>query len=276
VSVVKFFAEIEAGDIELVGGKGLSLGLLTQAKIPVPAGYVITTDAYKEFDDKEVDSHFTDSVLKAFDELGANRVAVRSSAIAEDSPDASWAGQFDSYLNVGRDELLTSIIKCWDSASSEIVESYAESSSTTKEQLAIAVVIQKMVDSEVSGVAFSVNPINKNSSEIMIEATYGLGELLVQGMVTPDNYIVNKNEPSILEKTIKTKLLKLVFSNGVNVEEPVPEYQKDESCLSEEQTIELAQLVVRIENYYGKPQDVEWALNDNTFSIVQSRPITTL
>lgn len=276
MSAVKWFDEIGNDEVGTVGGKGLSLARLSQAGISVPAGFVITTDAYRTAHDKNVDSALAEVILQAFDKLGAERVAVRSSAIAEDSADASWAGQFESYLNVARNELIESVQKCWASASSDIVSEYAESQSIGGDKLAIAVVVQKMADSEVSGVAFSVNPINKDNNQIMIEATYGLGELLVQGMVTPDNYLVDKTTFEILEKNTPLKTNMLVYSEGQNIEQPVPSEKADEPCLDEVQIVELARLVVDIENYYETPQDIEWALDKTKFYIVQSRPITTL
>lgn len=276
MNFIKRFDQIKENEIELVGGKALSLGRLIQANLPVPPGYVITTEAYRSLKSSSISSEFETDILKSFDELGAERVAVRSSAIAEDSPDASWAGQFESYLNVDRDQLLESIKKCWQSASSELVEAYAESQSTSNEQLAIAVVIQKMIDSDVSGVAFSVNPISKNDDELMVEAIYGLGELLVQGMVTPDNYIVAKTNFEIIEKQVKTKSTMLIYQDGENIEQRVPETHRDESCLDNNQLIELSKLIIKVEQYYDKPQDVEWALENNSFYLVQSRPITTL
>lgn len=276
MSAVKWFDKIANDEVGTVGGKGLSLARLTQAGISVPAGFVITTDAYRAAHDKNVDFALAEVILQAFDELGAERVAVRSSAIAEDSADASWAGQFESYLNVSKNELIESVQKCWASASSEIVSGYAESQSVGSDKLAIAVVVQKMADSEVAGVAFSVNPVNKDANQIMIEATYGLGELLVQGMVTPDNYLVDKTTFEILEKNTPLKTNMLVYSGGQNIEQPVPSEKADEPCLDEAKTVELARLVVGIENYYGTPQDIEWALDKTKFYIVQSRPITTL
>lgn len=276
MNYTKRFGDTSRADTNLVGGKGLSLGLLTQAGLPIPPGFVITTDAYKSAKDGGVDARLEEEILKAFDDLNAQRVAVRSSAIAEDSPNASWAGQFESYLNVQRAQLIDSVKKCWQSASSDLVESYAKSQSVGKEQLAIAVVVQKMVESEVSGVAFSVNPVTKNNDEIMIEAVYGLGELLVQGMVTPDNYVVNKHSLDLAEKQVRPKSKMLVYQNGANTEQPVPESRKDASCLSDSQIAELSKLIVNVERFYGKPQDVEWALEAGRFYIVQSRPITTL
>lgn len=276
MSYVKLFNEINDNDIDLVGGKGLSLARLTKASLPIPPGFVITTAAYRSFKDKIISQEFEQEVVNAFDALGAERVAVRSSAIAEDSPDASWAGQFESYLNIKRGQLIESIKKCWQSASSDVVESYAEGKSTNKNRLAIAVVVQKMVNSHVSGVSFSVNPITKNHDEIMIEAIYGLGELIVQGMITPDNYVISKQGFDVLHKSIKQKPIMLVYQNGQNVENPVPQEKQNESSLTDIQLSELAELICKIEQFYGKPQDVEWALENDNFFIVQSRPITTI
>lgn len=276
MSFIKLFDEVNKEEIELVGGKALSLSCLVQAGLPVPPGFVITTDAYKNLSGEGISSDFKKTVLGAFDNLGVERVAVRSSAIAEDSSDASWAGQFESYINVNREQLIDSVVKCWKSASSDTVNAYAEGKSTDKEQLAIAVVVQKMVKSEVSGVAFSVNPVTKDTAEIMIEAIYGLGELLVQGMITPDNYVVDKHSFEVKENVTKAKSTMLVYKDGKNVEQPVPEDQVDKSCLTDQQIVELSKLINKIELYYGSAQDIEWALEDNKFYIVQSRPITTL
>ncbi len=276
MSTVKWFNEIGKDEIGLVGGKGLSLARLSQAGIAVPPGFVITTEVYESTYGKGIDSTLTDTIIQAFDRLEVERVAVRSSAIAEDSVDASWAGQFESYLSVTRNELIESVQKCWSSASSEIVIGYAESQAIARDKLAIAVVVQKMIESEVSGVAFSVNPVNKDDSQIMIEATYGLGELLVQGMITPDNYLVDKLSFEILDKNIPHKTNMLTYSDSQNIEQPVSSERADEPCLDDDKIVELAHLVIEIEKYYGTPQDIEWALDKSEFYIVQSRPITTL
>lgn len=272
MNAVKWFSEIGSDEINLVGGKGLSLARLTQAGISVPSGFVITTEAYKN----GMSAELSGAIIESFNKLGVERVAVRSSAIAEDSADASWAGQFESYLNVTKDELIESVKMCWDSASSEIVSDYAKSQLVSEDKLAIAVVVQRMVDSDVSGVAFSANPVTKDVGQVMIEATFGLGELLVQGMVTPDNYLVDKASSEILEKHIPHKTNMLVFANGKNEEKSVPDDKVDKPCLEDSQIQELVSLVINIEEYYGSPQDVEWAFENSKFFVVQSRPITTL
>lgn len=261
------FSEIKATDLDQVGGKGLSLGLMTQAGLPVPPGFVVTTQVTNIEKIKA-------ELLEAFDDLGSQRVAVRSSAVAEDSKSASWAGQFESYLNVERHGLIKAIQDCWASANG--AQEYASTQDTTGDQMALAVVVQAMVDSEISGVAFSVNPVNRDANEIMIEATYGLGEPLVQGMVTPDNYVLAKDSGEIISSRIATKSTRLVYQDGQNKAAPVGKEQQNASCLSRDQITRLKDLIVKIEEYYGAPQDIEWAFAKGTFFIVQSRPITTL
>lgn len=273
MTIIKHFKEIKKNEIKLVGGKGLSLALLVKAGLPVPPGFVVTTEVYKN---KKITAETEKSILKAFGKLGAQHVAVRSSAIFEDSPNASWAGQFESLLNVKRDELINAINEVWQSASSKVVKEYASNKNKKNNNLAIAVVVQEMVESEVSGVAFSVNPVNNNFGEIMIEAIYGLGELLVQGMVTPDNYIVDKESFEIINKNVPVKTTMLAFDGQVNVTQKVQKDKAEKSCLGELEIKELAKIVLKTEKYFHTPQDVEWAYKKEKFYIVQARPITTL
>lgn len=270
------FNEVKNNDLSLVGGKGLSLGRLYQAGFPVPDGFVISTEAFRKAKNFAMDPESESTIMKAFDALGADRVAVRSSAIAEDSPDASWAGQFESFLNVTRDGVIDSVSECWKSVCSATVNDYAAGKSVDRNDLAIAVVVQKMASSEVSGVAFSVNPISKDKDEIMIEAIYGLGELLVQGMIIPDNYSVQKTDLEIMDKKIPRKNKMLVYRNGGNAEADVPADLSGAACLDDDQIARLSRLVIDIEKYYQGPQDIEWALEKGELFILQSRPITTL
>lgn len=272
--IVAFNAVDYTPDTAEVGGKGASLIKLFKADIPVPDGFVVTTSVYRECHEHTMPDEFQQTLFAAFDALAAERVAVRSSAISEDSDTASWAGQFESFMNVSRDMLIDSIEKCWASVSDAI--SYAQTQDLSDEGIAIAVVVQKMVDSEVAGVAFSVNPINHESNQIMIEATYGLGELLVQGMVNPDNYVISKDNGGIIDKLVSTKFKKLTYKDGTNIEMPVDIELQDKPCLSEVQLTELGQMVSRIEDYYGSPQDIEFAYSKGALYIVQSRPITTV
>jgi phosphoenolpyruvate synthase/pyruvate phosphate dikinase len=272
--IVKFDVKGYDPEVADVGGKGASLIKLYRAGIPVPNGFVVTTRAYNEFREQGLPDNFQSMLLESFDSLGAQRVAVRSSAVSEDSDTASWAGQFESFMNVTRGTLVESIKKCW--ASVEDALTYAETQNTSGDGISIAIVVQKMVDSDVAGVAFSVNPISHDSNQIMIEATYGLGELLVQGMVNPDNYVVSKSDGGILSKHLSTKAVMLAYKDGATQQVPVVNELQDTSCLSDNQLSEIGQMVSRIEQYYGKPQDIEFAYSNNVLSIVQSRPITTV
>lgn len=273
---IKHFKQINKNDVGLVGGKGASLGEMTQAGIPVPPGFVVTAETYRKFINDELPVDVIEEILTAFDSLNTQRVAVRSSAIAEDSKTASWAGQLESYLNVTRDQLIENIRKCWNSIRSERALAYAAQQNLSEDQLVVAVVVQKMVESESSGVMFSVNPINNDLDEIMIEGGFGLGEMVVQGMITPDTFLVDKKTLEIKNKDIQSQETMLVYADGENREVSVPEHKRDKPVLSDEQVKELAALAIRIETHYGSPQDIEWALEKGKFYILQARPVTTL
>lgn len=269
------FSEISKSGVDQVGGKGGSLGEMTQAGIPVPPGFVITTEVYQQYHSAcDIPDTLQTDILQKFDELKLDRVAVRSSAIAEDSADTSWAGQFETILNVGRDNLIDAIYECWRSASSDIVKGYAEHNQVSEDKLALAVVVQQMIASDVAGVAFCKNPVTGDEHEIMIEACWGLGEMLVQGMVTPDNYIINKTDLSIKARQVSTQDKKLVSTESGTAEVDVDADEKGEQKLSDDKIKELSELVMKIEQHYGSPQDIEWALANDKLYILQSRPIT--
>jgi rifampicin phosphotransferase len=258
-------------DIAQVGGKAASLGELLRAGIPVPDGFVITTTAYKKYRDK-IPTAFLDQVLKAFDDLGAARVAVRSSAVAEDSAQASWAGQLETMLNVERDQLEDAIKACWQSINSDRATSYAATHHATEADLQIAVVVQQMVDSTVAGVAFSINPMG-DQNQIVIEAVHGLGELLVNGSITPDSFVVDKHTGRVIDYAANHQATKLVYQAGG--QQSVPQ-KPGVPTLTEAQIAELAEQVKKIEAHYqGVPQDIEWAFDRARLYIVQARPITT-
>ncbi len=274
---IKKFGEISKGDTKQVGGKGASLGEMVKAGIQVPSGFVITAQAHQKFVNDSLPVNVRKGILKAFDELDAQQVAVRSSAIAEDSSQASWAGQLETYLNVSRDDLINKVRDCWSSVKSERALSYAGGQDLAEDDLFVAVVVQKMIDSKTSGVMFTVNPITKDTNEVMIEAGFGLGELLVQGLITPDNFIINKNTFEIKSKDVQAQDTMLVFQEGENKEIPVPSDKRNEQKVSDENIRELVNMAIKIETHYGKPQDIEWAIDDqNRIWILQSRPITTL
>lgn len=276
MSSVRFFNTISQADVREVGGKGASLGEMTQAGMPVPPGFVIGAEIYRKYAASGIPADVEEEILEAFDILGADRVAVRSSALAEDSKTSSWAGQLETYLSVNRGALIENIKNCWDSIRSERALAYAVAQNVSQDQLVVAVVVQKMVESESSGVLFTVHPITHDTGLVMIEAILGLGEMLVQGMVIPDNFVVHKDPIEIKSQDIHTKETMLVFQEGENKEIPVPDDEKNQPALTEEQVEELVALALKIENHYQLPQDIEWAFAEGKFYILQSRPITAL
>jgi len=270
-----FFEQTTKEDIPLVGGKGASLGIMSHAGIPIPPGFIVTTEVYKNLFNKPFPSNIKNEILQAFDSLGVERVAVRSSAIAEDSTTSSWAGQLETCLNVTKANLIESIKKCWVSIQSERAKAYAQKQGLADNQQT-AVVVQKMINSEISGVMFTVNPVTKNKDEIMLEAIYGLGEFLVQGMVTPYNYIINKRTLEVKSKTEGEQAIMLIYQNENNQEIPLPINLQHAEILRTNDIKQLAKLGLQIEDIYKKPQDIEWAKEKEKFFIVQARPITTL
>ncbi|VVB75387.1 Phosphoenolpyruvate synthase [Candidatus Tiddalikarchaeum anstoanum] len=205
-------------------------------------------------------------------------VAVRSSATAEDLPTASFAGQQETYLNVqGADKVVEAVQKCWASLFTARAIYYREKNNFPHMKVKIAVVIEKMINSEISGVAFSANPATSNRDEIVIEAGYGLGEAIVQGIINPNLYIIDKNNISIKDKEVK-KQDKMLIRNDLGKNEwlPVPPEKQELQILDDKQVLQLAKMIKDIETHYEFPQDIEWAVENNRLYIVQSRPITTL
>lgn len=310
--LIKSFKDISKHDAMIAGGKGASLGEMTQAGIPVPPGFVILSDAFNKFveetglgkaiDDaiaavnidkegsvektskdiqamileREIPTEIQTEIQHKFKELGAKFVAVRSSATAEDSAEAAWAGQLDSFLNTTEETLLENVRKCWASLFTPRAIFYRFEKKLNADFISVAVVVQKMVNSDVSGIAFSVHPVTQDTNQIIIEAGFGLGEAIVSGSVTPDSYVVGKKELDIQEVMVneQSKALYRVDSGG-NEWEELGEKGK-EQALQGEEVIELAKLIMKIEDHYGFPCDIEWAKEGGELFIVQSRPITTL
>jgi len=288
---IKSFKETNKKDVALAGGKGANLGEMAKIGIPVPPGFVVLASAFERFLEEtdinveikamwsriniediesveegseilrdlilraKMSKEIEKEILDAFGVLKAKYVAVRSSATAEDSKIDSWAGELETYLNTTQKNLIENVKKCWASLFTPRAIFYRFKRNLQKKQVQVAVVIQKMVQSDVSGVCFTVHPVTKDRNQMIIEAVRGLGEVLVQGKVTPDSYVIGKDNLKILD---------------INV--PVKGRQK----LSEKQIKELAALCIKIENHYRDPQDIEWALEKNKFYIVQTRPITAL
>ncbi len=272
---VKKFTEITKEDILLVGGKGLSLGNMKNHGISVPEGFVVTSKVFQEFYNTEITQEVAAEILQEFDALNWEFVAVRSSALSEDSYENSWAGQLDSFLFVTREGLLDNIKKCWESLQSERAQAYIQKNNLPADQK-MAVVVQRMIDSKISGVMFTANPITKDRDEVLIESVYGLGELLVQGMVTPFNYVIDKNALTLKSSSSSDQDEMLVYQDNKIIKVPVHSNFSKETNLSEEQLKELVKIGKQIEYLYGHPQDIEWVMDNNEFLIVQSRPITTL
>ena len=279
---IKHFSEIDENDLPNVGGKGLNLGKLTKAGFPVPQGFCVTTAAYrfavKDLPEQNASSvkdvalppELITAIHTAREKLQTTTtVAVRSSATAEDLEEASFAGQQDSFLNVTTDTLLDALKACWSSLWSERAIAYRRTHSILDDGLAMAVVIQEMCEADVSGVLFTISPFNEKCC--IIEANWGLGESVVSGAITPDSFQVSRETGEVLEKTVATKR-EMITAAGVS---EVPATQQDIPSLTDEQLKALGQLGNQVETFYGQPMDIEWALADGTFVLLQARPITT-
>ena len=300
--------------IERVGGKGASLARMVAAGLPVPPGFHITTDAYRRFVDENdlgdrilsaaaqaqvndpaaldraseqiqsliaqgtIPGDITDMIRRWYGELGADApVAVRSSATAEDLPGMSFAGQLESYLNVrGGDEVIRAVKRCWASLWTGRAIGYRERQRIRGEDVSMAVVVQQLVSAEVAGVVFTANPVTGALDELMINAAWGLGEAIVSGRVTPDTIVINKQTGMIASQNIASKDVMTVRLELGTREEPVPAGKRRRAALEPAQAAELSRMGVKIEQLYGQPMDIEWAMCDGRIFIVQARPVTAL
>lgn len=265
------FGEARCGDIRVAGGKGASLAAMTVAGFAVPPGFVLPAYALAERVDAEQLRRLTraqdwrsaqglvrtaeaplDEIAKAYERLGAGLVAVRSSACAEDSEAASFAGQQETYLDVqGAEEVAARVIDCWASFFSERALFYRARKGSV-DDLAMAVVVQRMVEAETSGVVFTVDPVQRRRDRMVVEAVSGLGEQVVSGAVTPEHYVLDR------EGAIRHERLR----NG--------------GVLGPEELRRLAELGRALEERFGRPQDIEWAIAGGEIYLLQSRPVTTL
>ena len=307
--------ELHVEDVPFVGGKGANLGELTNAGFPVPEAFVLTTVAYDYFIDSskifdainkeiaKIDRNSDDSLAAASDrirglfeeyEIPADLrdeivskykalfpkgktgfVAVRSSATAEDLPDASFAGQQETYLNVkDEDDLFDKIRKCWSSLFTARAIAYREKQGYSHSEVKLAVVVQRMVNSEFSGIMFTKNP-NNGADQIIIEAGYGLGEAIVGGEVTPDTYVVDKAKRNIIKKIVSSQSWKYIRGpKGGVVKEDMPEDMVKAQKIPDKRVSEIAEIGRQIEIHYDKPMDMEWCVENDKVYIVQARPIT--
>jgi len=236
----------------------------------------------KAFEDAKVPDDLRFEVLKEFHSMFESKkklglVAVRSSATAEDLPTASFAGQQDTFLNIGDpDDLIDKVRKCWSSLYTPRAIAYRHSKGFEHSVVKLAVVVQKMINSEVAGIMFTVDP-NSELPHIIVEAGYGLGESIVGGKVTPDTYVVDKFHTKIISKRISKQTWKLVRGKtGETIKQDVPANIAEAQKLSDEQILEIADVGNQIELHYNKPMDIEWCLEDGDFYVVQARPVTTL
>ena len=313
-SYVLGFEDIDKTKIMLVGGKGANLGELSRIEgIYVPDGFCISTEAYQRImgetpsidelldqlsllkveDGEKIDelsgeirrviegiaipADITEEISRFLARLGEkNAYAVRSSATAEDLPTASFAGQQDTYLNIiGKEAILTHIGKCWASLFSERAVIYRLQNGFDHRKVQLAVVVQKMVFPQAAGILFTADPVTSNRKVVSIDASFGLGEALVAGLVNPD---INKvRDGEIIDKKIASKKVAVyALKEGGTQEQEIAPVWQNQPALADEQILQLERMGRKIEAHFGRPQDIEWCLVDDTFYIVQSRPITTL
>lgn len=316
----KELKDVNTLHVKNVGGKGLSLGVLTNAGFRVPGGYILLADALKDFltyndlnvildeDIRSLDFNnseklatvseatkkkiifgkfppkMIEEIFKRHTLIQTGLVAVRSSANVEDGLHYSWAGQFSSALGVTNENLLEAIKECWSSQFSVKALTYWHKNSLLEVKISMAIIIQELIIADKAGVSFSINPITKNNGEMALEACFGFGEGVVSGAITPDTYIIRKNDMKILNSYIGVQTKKMVVSQGSKQNNSFGKciWQKmsvengKQQILTEAEIVEIGNITKKIEEWSGHPVDVEWALNDKDLYIVQSRPITTL
>jgi pyruvate,water dikinase len=271
-AAILWFSEIGTAHAGQVGGKGLNLGLMTAAGLPVPPGFVIPREFYRA-SHGVLQPEQRSLVLHAYQQLGGGPVAVRSSALGEDGAEFSFAGQQETILGVTGDvAVLDAVQRCWQSLHSERAIAYRRANHIDEASVSMAVLVQRLVPAEVSGVLFTHDPTDASQQNLLIEAAFGLGEGVVSGRVTPDRFHVDRSTGRATDSVIATKREELTTSGWI----PVADGRQQQPSLSTNQISELAKLAERIENYYGEPRDVEWAYASGQFSILQARPITAV
>lgn len=270
---VLFFDAINDVDASRVGGKGLGLGKTATAGLPVPPGYVVTTDAYRRLVQRGIrsDPDFTREFLEAYRKLGAGPVAVRSSATAEDAADASFAGQQETILGVQGDEaVIDAVERCWRSLFTERAVAYRARQGVDAAGLAMAVVVQQLVPAEAAGVLFTSDPLDPDGKRMLAEASWGLGEAVVSGRVQPDRFSLDRDTGAVLERHLGLKSIRITKDG----EEHVSAAEQQQFCLSDQALGQVAELGRQVEQFYREPRDVEWAYADGRCFLLQARPIT--
>lgn len=315
---VIWLEEVGKEDIAIVGGKGASLGEMLRAELPVPTGFAVTAQAYRRFIDEneicdelfgslnvnvndpnalieaekkakkiimetKIPDDIEKSMISKYKELCKREgkevfVAVRSSATAEDLPDASFAGQQDTFLNIkGEKDVIEAVKKCWASLYGARAIYYRVQQGFDHSKVNLCAVVQLMIDAEKAGVMFTAHPSTGEPLTI-IEGSWGLGETIVSGSVSPDYYVVDKQTKKITERRVTIKNVMHIKDpkTGKTIEVPVPDDKKASKVLDDEEVLKLAKLGEMVEELYGVPQDVEWAIVDKEIFMLQSRPITTI
>jgi pyruvate,water dikinase len=292
-----------------IGGKALNLARLLRRGIPVPPAFSVSASAYLEhvstgslaksideaiaadparrktalerlaceFDSAPLSTQLADQITQAYQGLGAGRVAVRSSSLSEDSVGHSFAGLHDTFLGViGIDRVLSAIKTCWASLWTERAFEYRVKNGFDHRQARMAVVVQVMISAEAAGVVFTRDPRNGGDDRLIIEAAFGVGEALVSGKVTPDRFLLSRKDLAIIEHSVAEKKLETVVGHDGVHDRPIDTNRSRDSCLTDTDAIRLGELALNVERIFGKPQDIEWAIEDGKIWILQSRPITTL
>jgi len=265
----------DSADVRLVGAKAARLARLRAAGLPVPNGFVITTNAYRLAAPWEsIPEQLGCQILEYYRRMSSPAVAVRSSATAEDMAGASMAGQYLTVLNV-RDEaaLLEAVCTCWASVSSDRTRAYSAEHGLELDQVAMAVLVQELVPAEVAGVLFTANPQTARD-EMLLEASWGLGEAVVSGLAQPDQFVLDGATGAV--RTVRIADKRVAILPGASGPAPVDDRKRSAPCLNAHQVHALWELGLRVGEHFGSPQDIEWAIRDGSVYLLQSRPITTL
>lgn len=271
---VRSLRDLSQADVAQVGGKAASLGEISRAGCTVPPGFVVPRGYRERWSSGASSPELEADVCEACDSVGAEWYAVRSSGIVEDGATASWAGQFDTYLGTRPGDVVARIYDCWRSPGSAHATAYAEQHGALETRWSMAVVVQAMIASEMSGVLFTVDPVMPSSDVCSLEVVAGLGEVLVQGQVTPESYVIRRASGEVVERHRHRQRRALTLTAvGVKEIELPADYRLP---LTGATIRELVEIGLRLEDHFGSPQDVEWAYWRGSIYVVQSRPITTL
>jgi len=316
---ILWFNQLGIEDVNVVGGKGGNLGEMYNLGIPIPNGFVVTSNAYFQFIENNnlkplikdilkitdvdqpdqlqlaskkirslirkapINQQLSIEIMKAYKKLAGFGglknipVAVRTSATAEDSIDASFAGQGDTFLNVlGEVNVVNRVRDCWSSLFTSRSIFYQVKKHYDHFKIGVAVPIQKLINSEISGIMFTTNPVTNAKNEIIVETIWGLGEYIVQGKITPDQHVIDKSNWKIISEEHVSQDIQLIKGDDETKEAPVPKTKKNKKKIDSSMAIKIAKIGQKLHDHYGKPQDIEFAIDRGKLYIVQTRPITTI